>query len=85
MSGPETPALDLRQLIALATGAVVAGGIQPGDRLVEDLHMDSLEIADLLVTIEERTGVLITADALAGARTVGGLEAAVRRLQCAAQ
>lgn len=85
MVRPETPASDIRQLIALATGSDIAGGIQSGDRLVEDLHMDSLDIADLLVTIEERTGVVITADALAGARTVGGLEAAVRRLQCAAR
>ena len=84
MSRADAPAGGVTQLIALVTGSVAAGDISPGDRLREDLGMDSLEIADLLVTIEERTGVVITADALAGARTVAELEAAVRRLQCAA-
>jgi acyl carrier protein len=69
-------------LIALVTGSIVAGAVSPGDRLQEDLGMDSLEIADLLVAIEERFGVVISADALAGARTVAELEATVRRLQC---
>ena len=70
-------------MIATVTGSVAAMDIHRGDRLVEDLCMDSLEIADLLVTIEERFGVVVTAHALAGSRTVGDLEAAVRRLQCA--
>lgn len=84
MSRPDAPASDVRQLIAVVTGSVAAMDIHRGDRLVEDLGMDSLEVADLLVAIEERFGVVISADALAGSRTVGELEAAVRRLQCAA-
>lgn len=84
MSRPDTPSADVRQLIVRVTGSIAAGDISPGDRLLEDLGMDSLEIADLLVAIEERFGVVITADALAGTRTVAELEAAVRRLQCVA-
>lgn len=82
MSGPDETSTGVRPLIALVTGTVAGADINPGDRLVEDLGMDSLEIADLLVTIEERFDVVITADALAGARTVAELEATVRRLQC---
>ncbi|QNR97288.1 acyl carrier protein [Stenotrophomonas sp. 169] len=84
MRGPDTPITGLRPLIAVVTGSVAVADIRPGDRLVEDLGLDSLEIADLLVAIEERTGVVITAEALAGARTVAELESAVRRLQCTA-
>ncbi|KRG76649.1 hypothetical protein ABB28_02295 [Stenotrophomonas chelatiphaga] len=83
MSGPDTPASGVRPLIALVTGSIAVADIRHGDRLVEDLGMDSLEIADLLVEIEERFEVVITVDALAGARTVAELEATVRRLQCA--
>lgn len=83
MAGPDASASVVPQLIARVTGSD-ATEIQAGDRLVEDLRMDSLEIADLFVTIEEVTGLVVTADALAGARTVGELEDAVRRLQCVA-
>lgn len=84
MSRPDAPVSGVRPLIALVTGTVAVTEINPGDRLLEDLRMDSLEIADLLVAIEERFDVVITADALAGARTVAELEATVRRLQCVA-
>ncbi|MEN5426505.1 phosphopantetheine-binding protein [Stenotrophomonas pennii] len=84
MSGSDETSTGVRQLIALVTGSVSAMDIHRGDRRVEDLRMDSLEMADLLVTIEERFDVVITADALAGARTVAELEATVRRLQCVA-
>jgi len=84
VSRPDGPTHDVRPLIALVTGSIVAADIRRGDRLVEDLGMDSLEIADLLVTIEEQFDVVISADTLAGARTVAELEAAVGRLQCVA-
>lgn len=84
MSRPDTPASGVRPLIALVTGSIAVADIRHGDRLVEDLGMDSLEVADLLVAIEERFDVVISAEVLAGARTVGELEATVRRLQCAA-
>ena len=84
MSRPDAPTHDVRPLIALVTGSIAAADIRRGDRLVEDLGMDSLEIADLLVTIEEQFDVVISADTLAGARTVAELEAAVGRLQCVA-
>ncbi|MDR6092757.1 acyl carrier protein [Stenotrophomonas sp. SORGH_AS_0321] len=82
MSGSDTPANDLRPLIARVTGSIAAADIRGGDRLVEDLGMDSLEIADLLVAIEEQFEVVISADTLAGARTVAELEATLSRLQC---
>lgn len=85
MSRPDTPASGVKPLIARVTGSIAAEDIGPGDRLLQDLGMDSLEIADLLVMIEERFDVIITADALAGSRTVAELEAVVRRLQCAAK
>ncbi len=84
MRDPDPQVTGLRPLIAVVTGSVAVADIRPGDRLVEDLGLDSLEIADLLVAIEERTGVVITAEAVAGARTVAELESAVCRLQCAA-
>ena len=84
MSGPDTPASGVRPLIALVTGSIAVADIRHGDRLVEDLGMDSLEIADLLVTIEEQFDVVISAETLGGARTVAELEDAVARLQCVA-
>ncbi|WP_349985369.1 acyl carrier protein [Stenotrophomonas sp. WHRI 8082] len=84
MQEPDVAFTGLRPLIAVVTGSVAAADIRPGDRLVEDLGLDSLEIADLLVAIEERTGMVITGEALAGARTVAELESAVGRLQCTA-
>lgn len=80
----DTLTTGLRPLIAAVTGSVAVADIRPGDRLVEDLDLDSLEMADLLVAIEECTGVVITGEALAGVRTVAELESAVCRLQCTA-
>ena len=84
MNRPDPPTHDVRPLIAVVTGSIAAADIRRGDRLVEDLGMDSLEVADLLVAIEEQFDVVISADTLGGARTVAELEDAVGRLQCVA-
>lgn len=84
MNRPDPPSHDVRPLIAVVTGSIAAADIRRGDRLVEDLGMDSLEVADLLVAIEEQFDVVISAETLGGARTVAELEDAVGRLQCVA-
>lgn len=46
----------ITQLIATVTGTIGAEDIRPGDRLLEDLGMDSLEMADLLTSWKMSTG-----------------------------
>lgn len=73
----------ITQLIAVVTGTIGAEDIRPGDRLHEDLGMDSLEMADLLTCVEDEYGAVITASMLADIRTVAELESVVRRAACA--
>lgn len=54
-------------------------GITPGTRLIEDLHLDSLQLLTLAVEVENRFRVRIPPDDEAGVRTVGDLVAVVRR------
>jgi acyl carrier protein len=51
--------------------------VRTHERLVEDLGIDSLDMADLLVGIENNLGVVIDAEALASIQTVMHLEDAV--------
>lgn len=66
----------LVQLIAAAAGTVAAE-VRPGARLHEDLGVDSLEMAALLVDIEHHFDVVITAEALGNIHTVDDLRTAV--------
>jgi acyl carrier protein len=72
----------LDQLISTVIPATTADEIRPSDRLGEDLGMDSLEVADLLVSIETHFGVVITAPMLAHIRTVADLESAIALATC---
>lgn len=66
----------LLYFIATAADTVVAE-VRPGSRLIEDLGVDSLEMAALLVDIENHYEVVITADVLAHIHTVADLQHAV--------
>lgn len=74
--------MNLNQLISQVNPASAALGMAPSDRLHEDLGMDSLEVADLLVCIETQFGVVITAAMLANIRTVADLESAIALASC---
>ena len=75
----------LRHLIAAATGTLSACDIRGGDRLHEDVGLDSLEMADLLVGIESQFGVVVSAALLATLETVSDLEAVVSGAACTAE
>lgn len=66
----------VRALIANVCG-IPLQDVRTHERLVEDLGIDSLDMADLLVGIENNLGVVIDAEALASIQTVMHLEDAV--------
>lgn len=75
----QTPAVmpaHLAEIISAATDAVVAE-IHPSLRLHEDLGVDSLEMASLLVAIESHFGVVVDADHVARLHTVRDLADAI--------
>ena len=45
--------------------------VLPGSRIKEDLGADSLDVLQLLMTIEETYGIMIPDESLANFRTVG--------------
>jgi long-chain acyl-CoA synthetase len=65
----------LRELIAGITHELVAGG--DGQRLSEDLHLDSLGRVQLQSLLEQRLGVELADDVVASIETLGGLRALV--------
>jgi len=85
MESPAHPAIEdtvtvvLKRMILAATD-MAAGQVTGGDRLHEDLGIDSLEMAGLLIDIENHFGVVLTAQMLASISTVSELTAAVERL-----
>ena len=64
----------------LAATDTVAARVTPGARLHEDLGLDSLEMAGLLIDIEQCFGVVPTAHMLASISTVRELSDTVERL-----
>jgi long-chain acyl-CoA synthetase len=62
----------LLEMIAEVTGERVAGD-EDGLRLSEDLHLDSLGRVQLQSTLEQRLGVEVDDDAIAGVETLGDL------------
>ncbi|CAN5580674.1 hypothetical protein BH20ACT2_BH20ACT2_09540 [soil metagenome] len=48
-------------------------------RLEEDLELDSVELFEVLIAIEEVAGVVIDDDAVEGVQTLGDLHTLVRR------
>lgn len=81
MSTP-TPAaaLPVRWLIAIRCDRFI-DEVLAQSRLREDLHLDSMEMAELLIDIEDSHGVTLDAVELAKVQTVAELEAAVTQRQ----
>lgn len=72
--------LPLRWLIAIRCDRFI-DEVLAHTRLREDLHLDSMEMAELLIDIEDSHGVTLDAAELATVQTVAELEAAVTQCQ----
>lgn len=66
---------EVRDLVALQLGRRTVGS---GDRLVEDLGAESLDVVNAVAAAEDRYDVTIEEEALADLRTVADLYEAVR-------
>ncbi|MGE6332989.1 acyl carrier protein [Stenotrophomonas sp. NPDC077659] len=66
----------VHMLVAHASG-LAPQQVQGTDRLVEDLEMDSLEVAGLFLDIENTHGVILPRDVVQSIHTVADLDAAV--------
>ena len=51
----------------------VTAGVEPGQSLVADLHLDSMELLTLAVGLENRFRVKLSEEDAAGVQTVGDL------------
>ncbi len=80
-SAPGAEQDELRALIAEVTGDRVTGDRVSGQgdqmRLLQDLHLDSLARVQLLSLLEQRLGVELQDDAIAGVETLGQLRGLV--------
>lgn len=56
------------------------GDVLPSARLFEDLDMDSIDAVDLMVTLTEKTGKKLDADAFKKVRTVADVVEAIHGL-----
>jgi acyl carrier protein len=52
--------------------------IQPTAHLIDDLDLDSIDLVDLAVSLEEGTGIKLSEDDLKSVRTVGDAVDAIR-------
>jgi len=59
---------------------VAAATVVPEARLREDLHLDSLDAADMMIAIEKRFGVRLNDQVASTFKTVGDVHAYVRTL-----
>jgi acyl carrier protein len=57
----------------------LARAVAPGDELARDLGLDSLQLQELAVALEDRFRVALTSPDAARARTIGDVVALVRR------
>lgn len=74
--------MDVReQVVAVMRGVGFDGDeLEDGRRLAEDLDIDSTELVEIVVALEQRFEIGIDADAEGGFTTVGDLVACVGRL-----
>jgi acyl carrier protein len=73
-----TPSLlDIINLVRANKGRPALTEIKPEHRLREDCHLDSLDLAELTVRIEEASGVDVFADGVV--RTIGEIQAKLPR------
>jgi acyl carrier protein len=76
-TNPTLPTVgDMATLVATLQG-LPPSAVTPSLRLVEDLNIDSLEMHSLLLTIEERYGVMLHAEDLKHVVNVGDLAAVI--------
>ena len=68
---------EIAETVCLQLGVEQANG---GDRLQEDLEADSADVLNLVVAIEDRYGVTISEEDVAGLRTVEDLYQLALRL-----
>lgn len=68
MSGPVT--LERLRHVLMRTFEVRAADVVPSARLVDDLGLDSLDAVDLVVRLEQETGLAIGEDELRSLQTV---------------
>jgi acyl carrier protein len=52
--------------------------IEPSDHLIDDLDLDSIDLVDLAVSLEQDRGIKLDEDDLKSVRTVGDAVDAVR-------
>ena len=57
------------------------GPIEPTHHLVKDLQLDSIDVLDLLESLEKEYGLTIPADVLPRLQTVSDVEAELARLR----
>jgi acyl carrier protein len=57
----------------VASELAMSRPVQPEDRLIEDLGLDSMTLTTLAVSLEDRFQVLLSDDAATRIRTVGEL------------
>ncbi len=67
---------DVVKMVELALGA---SRVQPGDRFIEDLGAESIDIVNLISTIEERFGIHLPEEQLPDLRTPAELQRAIEQ------
>ncbi len=73
-----TPTLEeIQKLVALQLGK---RRVAPEDRLVEDLGAESIDLVNLVATVEDRYGIEVAEEELADLLTVADVHALARRL-----
>lgn len=78
MSAERASGSDVAEVVAVQLGRVSVGR---DDRLIEDLGAESADLVNLAAAIDDRFGVFLPEEDLAGVRTVGDLEEVVARLR----
>ncbi|HEV8632412.1 MAG TPA: phosphopantetheine-binding protein [Thermoanaerobaculia bacterium] len=69
---------DVRQVVAIELGVKQ---VAAGDRLVEDLGVESMDLVAILSAVEDRWGIAAGGADLSGVRTVADLHALLAGLQ----
>jgi len=75
------PPPSIATLVAHASGRCPLH-VAAGDRLVEDLRLDSMDVAGLFIDIENVHGVILPPEVVKSIRTVADLDAAVIAQGC---
>ena len=68
------------EMLASQLGVPVAK-ITPESEIVKDLGADSLDVVELLMTLEEETGITVPDDEVEGIKTVQNIVDMIEKLQ----